>query len=183
MFNNEVIDWSYASLALDRFMTRKCFWHNRLPVMGACTRFPFSLSSFPVFFCSLFLYLPPCSFPLFAIISPPHPIQTPHSLTLSSLVTILTVAPSNLRALLIISPIFISALLWTRPLSYTHLNHFGFLRIVMFGNDKMAFSEEQQHIIFWKGYQAGRHVSQLLGRIQAKLTWFPFSFKEKTVHV
>lgn len=50
-----------------------------LTALGSYTRFPSSLSSFPLFFCALFLYLSPCSFPLFAIIpstpNPPNPIS------------------------------------------------------------------------------------------------------------
>jgi hypothetical protein len=47
------------------------------------TRFPPSVSSFPLFFCALFLYLSPCSFPLFAVI-PSTPQPPPNRILLLS---------------------------------------------------------------------------------------------------
>lgn len=105
--------------------------------MGTYTRFPSSLSSFPVFFCALFLYLPPCSFPLFAL----PPLQ-PSALYSSRRVVTISSRPANwLLALLIISTIFISASVWTR-LSYT-FKSFWFSKDSAILNDKMAFAKRE----------------------------------------
>lgn len=61
------------------------------------------------------LFLPPSPFP-----HPNHP--KPY---LASRLIILTVTPYNLLALLIISTLSISTLLWTRPLSCIHLTLWG----------------------------------------------------------
>jgi hypothetical protein len=106
-----------------RFLTRKVAGTPDAPLWGPALDF-------------LLLYLPSqysfahCSFifpRVHFLFSPLFPHLTPHPI-----MTIPTAAPSNLRALLIIWPISISALLRTRPLSYIHLNHSGFLRVQTF---------------------------------------------------